>query len=112
MRRWSMPTSPNSLISTAVSARSGLVRRRLSSDVLPAPRKPVRMFVVTGADGATVILPTPFAGLTPRPYSKFHAGYGAPRAGSRLPPPLRGRDGERGHRQRFHRSKRTHGPLL
>src|SRR5581483_37034 len=87
-----MPTSPNSLISTAVSARSGFVRRRLSSDVLPAPRKPVRMFAVTGPDGAAVILPTPLVGLAPRPRSKCHAGCGARRARSRLPSPQKARE--------------------
>ena len=39
--RWSMATSPNSLMMTAVSASAGSLSSRLSSVVLPAPRKPV-----------------------------------------------------------------------
>src|SRR5262249_59734915 len=39
--RWSRPTSPNSLMTTAVSVSAGSLSRRLSSVVLPAPRKPV-----------------------------------------------------------------------
>ena len=39
--RWSSATSPNSLMMTAVSASAGSFSRRLSSVVLPAPRKPV-----------------------------------------------------------------------
>ena len=42
----SMPTAPNSLTTTAVPAPSGVVRKRRSSVVLPAPRKPVT--TVTG----------------------------------------------------------------
>ena len=45
--RWSSPTSPNSLISTAVPERSGSARSRLSREVLPLPRKPVRRCAVT-----------------------------------------------------------------
>src|SRR5262249_55524253 len=37
----SMPTLPNSLMMTAVPAPSGLARKRRTSVVLPAPRKPV-----------------------------------------------------------------------
>src|SRR5438105_8674964 len=36
-----MPTSPNSLMMTAVSLNAGSARRRRSSVVLPEPRKPV-----------------------------------------------------------------------
>ena len=43
---WSSPTSPNSLITTAVSEKRGSANKRFSRVVLPAPRKPVRM--VTG----------------------------------------------------------------
>ena len=39
--RWSIATSPNSLMMTAVSASAGSFSSRLSSVVLPAPRKPV-----------------------------------------------------------------------
>ena len=42
----SMPVAPNSLTTTAVPAPSGVARKRLSSVVLPAPRKPVS--TVTG----------------------------------------------------------------
>src|SRR5215813_12543457 len=44
-----MPISPNSLISTAVSASAGSSSSRLSSVVLPAPRKPVRTVSGIGA---------------------------------------------------------------
>src|SRR5882757_2767019 len=40
-RWWSSPISPNSLISTAVSASAGSASRRCNSVVLPEPRKPV-----------------------------------------------------------------------
>ena len=46
-RRWSSPTSPNSLISTAVPWRSGCRRSRFRSEVLPLPRKPVSRLTVT-----------------------------------------------------------------
>ena len=39
--RWSRPISPNSLITTAVSAMSGCCSRFLSNVVLPEPRNPV-----------------------------------------------------------------------
>ena len=39
--RWSIATSPNSLMMTAVSGSAGSLSSRLSSVVLPAPRKPV-----------------------------------------------------------------------
>ena len=42
----SMPTLPNSLMTTAVPSPSGVARKRRTSVVLPAPRKPVTM--VTG----------------------------------------------------------------
>ena len=42
----SMPTLPNSLMTTAVPAPSGVARKRRTSVVLPAPRKPVT--TVTG----------------------------------------------------------------
>ena len=42
----SMPTLPNSLMTTAVPSPSGRARKRRSSVVFPAPRKPVR--TVTG----------------------------------------------------------------
>ena len=42
----SMPTAPYSLMMTAVSRPSGVARKRRTSVVLPAPRKPVTM--VTG----------------------------------------------------------------
>ena len=38
---WSRPISPNSLTTTAQSASAGSRSRRLSSVVLPLPRKPV-----------------------------------------------------------------------
>ena len=41
IRSWSSPTSPNSLMITAVRENSGLLSRRASSVVLPLPRKPV-----------------------------------------------------------------------
>ncbi len=41
-----MPTLPNSLMTTAVPAPSGVARKRRTSVVLPAPRKPVT--TVTG----------------------------------------------------------------
>src|SRR3954453_2711315 len=41
-----MPTSPNSLMTTAVSAKAGSRRSRLRRVVLPEPRKPVS--TVTG----------------------------------------------------------------
>ena len=42
----SMPTAPNSLTMTAVPCPSGVARKRRTSVVLPAPRKPVT--IVTG----------------------------------------------------------------
>src|SRR5262245_3272676 len=42
-RWWSIPTSPNSLTMTATRRPCSAVRMRLSSVVLPEPRKPVRM---------------------------------------------------------------------
>ena len=41
IRSWSSPTSPNSLMITAVREKSGCLSRRPSSVVLPLPRKPV-----------------------------------------------------------------------
>src|ERR671919_1056176 len=46
-RWWSIPTSPSSLTSTAVSPRSGWRRRLARSVVLPLPRNPVS--TVTGS---------------------------------------------------------------
>ena len=43
---WSTATSPHSFTTTAVSAKRGSDTSRLSSVVLPAPRKPVS--TVTG----------------------------------------------------------------
>ena len=45
------PTSPNSLMMTAVSASAGSFSRRLSSVVLPAPRKPVSTVSGMGSGG-------------------------------------------------------------
>ena len=50
--RWSSPISPNSLMITAVSASAGSVTSRLSSEVLPAPRKPVSTVRGMGSDRA------------------------------------------------------------
>ena len=47
IRSLSIPISPNSFTSTAVFTPCWLLRMWLSSVVLPAPRKPVRM--VTGS---------------------------------------------------------------
>ena len=49
-RWWSMPTVPNSLMSSAVPLMSGCVTRRFNKVVLPAPRKPVSR--VTGMRGS------------------------------------------------------------
>ena len=49
--RWSSPISPNSLMMTAVSASAGSRSSRLSSVVLPAPRKPVSSVSGIGAGG-------------------------------------------------------------
>ena len=42
---WSMPTSPNSLMSTAASPSEGCFKSWLSSVVLPLPRKPVSTMI-------------------------------------------------------------------
>src|SRR5262245_26824529 len=49
--RWSRPISPNSLMMTAGSASAGSVTRRLSSEVLPAPSKPVSTVSGIGSAG-------------------------------------------------------------
>ena len=49
--RWSSEISPNSLMMTAVSASAGSFSSRLSSVVLPAPRKPVSTVSGIGAGG-------------------------------------------------------------
>src|SRR5690606_10549562 len=46
---WSMETSPNSLTITAVFWRAGSFSSLLSSVVLPAPRKPVRIETAIGS---------------------------------------------------------------
>ena len=45
MRSPSIPISPNSLTMTAILPASGAPSRRLTSVVLPAPRKPVRSVI-------------------------------------------------------------------
>ena len=49
--RWSRATAPNSLITTAVSARSGLASTRPRNVVLPLPRKPVSTDRGIGSSG-------------------------------------------------------------
>ena len=60
-----MPISPNSFTSTAVFRPCWLVRMWLSSVVLPAPRKPVR--IVTGrlVGRASITASTPAVAWVP-----------------------------------------------
>ncbi|MCY1235284.1 hypothetical protein D9M72_478940 [compost metagenome] len=53
--RWSIETSPNSLMMTAVSERSGSFSNRFSNVVLPAPRKPVRIETGTAGKGLAIM---------------------------------------------------------
>ena len=76
-----MPAAPNSFTTTAVPCPSGAARKRLSSVVLPAPRKPVS--TVTGSLAPRARLSRrpnlPAAGEGKREFMRHHTVITGPR---------------------------------
>src|SRR5687768_17119628 len=57
--KWSRPISPNSLITTAVSAMSACCSRFLSKVVLPEPRNPVMTETGSRSSSGASLMPMP-----------------------------------------------------